>query len=121
MRAGEQDSLKKRTALGERGPVFFFTSFPYQFSSVTQSCLTICHSMDCSTSGLPGHHQLLELIHTHVYRVGDAIHLSFSRPLLPLSIFPGIRVFPVSQFFPSGSQSIRVSASESVLPKNIQD
>ena len=47
--------------------------------------------------------------------------ISSSPLLLPLSIFPGIRVFPVSQFFPSGSQSIRVSASESVLPMNIQD
>ena len=78
--------------------------------------------MDCSTPGLPVHHQLPELIHTHVCRVGDAIHLIFSCPLLlPLSIFPGIRVFPVSQFFPSGGQSIGVSASEPVLPMNIQD
>ena len=41
--------------------------------------------------------------------------------LLPLLIFPGIRVFPVSQFFASGGQSIGVSASELVLPMNIQD
>ena len=41
--------------------------------------------------------------------------------LLQPSIFPSIRVFPMSQFFPSGGQSIGVSASTSVLPMNIQD
>ena len=46
---------------------------PGQFSSVTQSCLTLCNPMDCSMSGLPVHHQLPELAHTHAYRVGDAI------------------------------------------------
>ena len=39
----------------------------YQFSSVAQSCLTLCDPMDCSTPGLPVHHQLLELAQTHVY------------------------------------------------------
>ena len=38
-----------------------------QFSSVTQSCLTLCDPMDCSTPGLPVHHQLPELTHTHVH------------------------------------------------------
>ena len=49
-------------------------------------------------------------------------HLILCHPLLlvPL-IFPNIRSFPVSQFFTSGSQSIRISASASVLPMNIQD
>ena len=65
-----------------------------QFSSVTQSCLTLCNPMDCSTPGLPVYHQLLELTQTHVYWVGDAIqHLILCRPLLHLpSIFPSIRV-----------------------------
>ena len=63
-----------------------------QFSSVTQSCLTLCNPMDCSTPGLPVHHQLPEFNQTHVHWVGDAI-LS-CRPLLLLpSIFPSIRVF----------------------------
>ena len=44
-----------------------------QFSSVTQSCPTLCDPMECSTPGLPVHHQLLELTQTHVHRVGDAI------------------------------------------------
>ena len=49
-------------------------------------------------------------------------HLILCYPLLPLpSIFPSIRVFSKSQFFTSGSQSIGVSASASVLPMNIQD
>ena len=49
-------------------------------------------------------------------------HLILCRPLLLLpSIFPSIRVFPRSQFFASGGQSIGVSASTSVLPMNTQD
>ena len=51
-----------------------------QFSSVAQSCLTLCDPMNCSTSGLPVHHQLLEFTQTHVHRVSDAI-----RPSHPLS------------------------------------
>ena len=54
-----------------------------QFSSVAQSCLTLCDLMDCNTSGFPVHHQLLELAQTHVYRVGDAIQPS--HPLSPPS------------------------------------
>ena len=48
--------------------------FLFQFSSVAQSCLTLCDPMDCSTPGLPVHHQLPEF--THVHWVGDAIQLS---------------------------------------------
>ena len=43
-----------------------------QFSSVAQSYLTLCDTMDYSTPGFPVHHQLLELAQTHVHRVGDA-------------------------------------------------
>ena len=65
------------------------------FSSVTHSCLTFCDPMNLSTSGLSVHHQLLELIQTHVHRVGDASnHLILCRPLLLLPpILPSIRVF----------------------------
>ena len=45
-------------------------------SSVTQSCWTLCNPVNCSTPGLPVHHQLLEFIQTHVHRVGDAIQAS---------------------------------------------
>ena len=51
-----------------------------QFSSVTQSCLTLCDPMNCSTPGLPVHHQLPEFTQTHVRRVSDAIQPS--HPLL---------------------------------------
>ena len=51
-----------------------------QFSSVAQSCLTLCDPMNCSTPGLPVHHQLLEFTQTHVHGFGDAI-----QPSHPLS------------------------------------
>ena len=51
-----------------------------QFSSVAQSCPTLCKPMNCSTPGLPVHHQLLESTQAHVHRVGDAI-----QPSHPLS------------------------------------
>ena len=51
-----------------------------QFSSVAQSCPTLCHPMNCSTPGLPVHHQLPKFTQTHVHRVGDAI-----QPSHPLS------------------------------------
>ena len=47
-----------------------------QFSSVTQSCPTVCDPMDYSTVGLPVHHQLLEFTQTHVHWVSDAIQSS---------------------------------------------
>ena len=64
------------------------------FSSVAQLCLTLCDPMNCSTTGFPVHHQLLELSQTHVHQVGDAIQPSYSlSPFLLPSIFPSIRVF----------------------------
>ena len=66
-----------------------------QFSSVAQSCPTLCDPMDCSTPGLPVHHQLPEPTQTHVHLLGDAIqpsHPLFS-PSPPPSIFPSIRIF----------------------------
>ena len=94
-----------------------------QFSSVTQSCLTHCDTMDCSTLGLPVHHQLLELTQTYVQRVGDAIQpshpLSFPSPAFNLSQHQGL--FQWTQFFASGGQSIGASASASFLPMNIQE
>ena len=55
-----------------------------QFSSVAQSCLTLCDPMNCSTPGLPVHHQLLEFTQTHVDRVDDAIQPSQSFPMSQL-------------------------------------
>ena len=56
-----------------------------QFSSVAQSCPTLCDPMNRSTPGLPIHHQLPEFTQTHVHRVGDAIQLShpLSSPFPP--------------------------------------
>ena len=58
---------------------------------VAQSCLTLCNPIDCSTPGLPVHHQLPEPAHTHVHRVGDAI-----QPYHPLSS-PSPPAFNLSQ------------------------
>jgi len=52
----------------------------YQFSSVTQSYLTLCDSMSCSTPGLPVHHQLSEITQTHFHQVSDAIQPSHPLP-----------------------------------------
>ena len=67
----------------------------FQFSSVAQSCLTLCDPMDCSTSGLPVHHQLPELLKLmSIESVMPSSHLILCRTLLLLpSIFPSIRVF----------------------------
>ena len=63
----------------------------YQFSSGAQSCPTLCDPMDCSTTGLPVHHQLLEFTQTHVHWVGDTI-----QPSHPLS-YPSPPTFNLSQ------------------------
>ena len=100
-------------------PLIIYVSV--QFSSVAQSCLTLCEPMNRSTPGLPVHHHLPEFTQTHVHRVHDAI-----QPSHPLSS-PSPPAFILShrqglfQFSASGSQSIGVSASASVLPMNIQD
>ena len=62
-----------------------------QFSSVTQSCPTLCNPMDHSTPGFPVHHQFPKLTQTHVHRVGDAI-----QPSHPLSS-PSPPAFNLSQ------------------------
>ena len=79
--------------------------------------------MDCSTPGLPVHHQLLEFAHTHVHWIGDAIQPShpLSSPSPPALNLSQSGSFQMSQLFILGGQSIGVSASASVLPMNIQD
>ena len=84
--------------------------FPYskknQFSSVTQSCPTLCDHMDCSMPGLPVHHQLLEFTQTRVHWVSDAIQPS--QPLLS----PSLPTFNLSQhqgLFKSVSSSHQVA------------
>ena len=94
-----------------------------QFSSVAQSCPTLCNPMNRTTPGLPVHHQLLEFTQTHVHQVGDAIQPShpLSSPSPPAPNPSQHQSFPVSQLFTWGGQSTGVSASASVLPKNTQD
>ena len=88
---------------------------------VTQSCLTLCNPMDCSTPGFPVPHHLPELAQTCVHWVGDAIQpshpLASPSPAFNQS-FPASGSFPISQFFTSGGQ--RIGASASVLPMNTQ-
>ena len=71
------------------------TSYSAQFSSLTQSCLTLCDPVDYSTRGFPVHHQRPKPIQTHVHHVVmPSSHLMLCHPLLLLSsIFPSIRVF----------------------------
>ena len=117
-------NLKFRTLSSKSGPdMGQGPVVQYLKCSVTQLCPTLCDPMDCSTPGFPVHHQFQELAQTQVHWVGGAIqptHLSCPLLLLP-SIFPASGCFPMSQFFPSGSQSTGASASASVLPINMQD
>ena len=95
-----------------------------QFSSVTQSCLTLCNPIDSSTPGFPVHHQLPELALTHVHWVSDAIqpsHPTISSFSSCLQSFPPSGSFPMSRLFALGGQSNRASSSTSVLPMNIQE
>ena len=81
---------------------FFMNYVKIQFSSVTQSCPTLCDPMNRRTPGLSVHHQLPEFTQTHIHRVGDAI-----QPSHPLSsTFPPApnpsqhqTIFPMSQLF----------------------
>ena len=75
---------------GSLAPLCFLPS-AQSVSSVTQSCPTLCDPRNCSTPGLPVHHQLLEFTQTHVHWVGDAIY-----PSHPLSS-PSSPAFNLSQ------------------------
>ena len=75
--------------------ILYYFQVSGQFSSVAQSCPTLCSPVDYSTSGLPVHHQLSEFTQTHVHWVGDAIQpshplLSPSPPALNLTQHQGL-------------------------------
>ena len=75
--------------------ITFAYEFRDQFSSVAQSCLTLCDPMDLSTPGFPVHYQLPELAQTHVHQVSHAIQPSHplsspSPPTLKLSQHQGL-------------------------------
>jgi len=99
---------------------------PYQFSSVAQSCPTLCNRMNNSTPDLPVYNQLPEFTQTHVHRVhGWCCHPVISSSVVPFSScpqsLPASGSFPMSQLFTWGGQSTGVSALASFLPKNTQD
>ena len=90
---------------------------PLQFSSVAQSCPTLCDPMNCRTPGLPVHHQLPEFTQTLDHRVGDAIQPShpLSSPSPPAPNPFQHQSFPMSQLFARGGQNTAVSAF-SIIP-----
>ena len=105
-------------------PIFDHFFHSVQFSSVAQSCPTLCDSMNCSTPVLLVYDQLLEFTQTHVHQVSDVIQPShpLSSPS-PLALNPSHAAsgsFPMSQLFTWGGQSTGVSTLASVLPKNTQ-
>ena len=86
--------------------LFSCTKFKPLFSSVPQSCCSLCNPMNHSTPGFPVHHQLSEFTQTHVHWVGDAI-----QPSHPLSS-PSLQAFNLSQhqsLFKSVSSSHQVA------------
>ena len=95
-----------------------------QFSSVAQSCQTLCDPINLSTPGLPDHHKLLEFTQTHVPS-SQWCHPAISSSVIPFSScpqsLPASGSFPTSQLFAWGGQSIGVSASASMLPMSTQD
>ena len=80
-----------------------FITFGVQFSSVAQSCPTLCDPMNCSTPGLPVHHQLPEFTQTHVHWVGDPI-----QPSHPLSS-PPPPAFNLSQHQGLSNESLHIT------------
>ena len=117
--------------------VFPFSAMPHQDSGgdtlpvqkltqhcVSQSYLTLCHPMDCSTPGFPCSSPTLGAC-SNSCPLRQWCHPTISSSVFPLSSclqsFPASGSFPMSQFFTSGGQSIGVSASASVLPMNTQD
>ena len=71
----QRDCLLETSGGKQSLPTLIFSSV--QFSSVQSlSRVRLCRPMNCSTPGLPVHHQLPEFTQTHVHRVGDAIQSS---------------------------------------------
>ena len=106
---------------GERPVYFIFLAL--QFNSVTQSHLTLCDPMNCSTLGLPIPHHLPEFTQNSCAS-SRWCHPAISSSVVPFSScpqsLPASRSFPMSQLFTWGGQSTGVSALASFLPKKSQ-
>ena len=80
----------------------------FQFSSVAQSCLTLCNLKDCSTPGFPVHHQLTR-VYSNPCPLSPWCHPTISSSVIPFSSClqssPASESFPMSQFFILGGQS----------------
>ena len=94
-----------------------------QLSSIAQSCVILCNSMDCSMLGFLADHWLWELI--KLMSTEEVCHSTISSSVVPFSscpqAFSASVLFSMSQNISSGSQSIGISASASVVPMNIQN
>ena len=95
-----------------------------EFTSVTQSCLTLWDHMDCITPGFP-YPSSTPGASSNLCPSSWWCHPTMSSSVISyyssLQFFPALGYFPMSQFFTSGGQSIRVSASASVPPINTKD
>ena len=119
--------LQRRKAEAQRGEVKSQRQFQIrvsmisvQFSSVAQSCPTLCDPMNRSTPGLPVHHQLPEFTQTHAHRVGDAIQPSHPlwspsppapNPSLPQSLFQWVRPTQINVWSLKWLQSLSLPVS----------
>ena len=91
--------------------------------SVAKLWPTLCDPMNCSTPDFPVLHCLLQFAQTHVHWIDDAMQPISSSVISFFSCpqsSPASGFFPMSLLFSAGDQSIRASASASVLPMNIQ-
>ena len=100
--------------------LFSFSALFLPFSSVAQSCPTLCDPMECSTPGLPVHHQLPAFAQSHVHQVGDAIQPSHplsspSPPAFNLSQHQGL-FQRVSQPYSLNTAISLVQSSGKILP-----
>ena len=98
---------REKTTLNYSNYMFFFHCCSLQFSSVIQSCLTLCDSMECSIPGLPIYHQLLELTQAHDHWVSDAIQPSHSL-LSPSPVFNHSQHQDIFKWVSSAHQVARV-------------
>ena len=91
-----------------------------QFSSVAQSCPTLCHPMNRSTPGLPVHHKLPDFTQTHIHRVSDAIQPShpLSSPSPSDQNPPSIRVFSMNQILHEVAKILEFQLQHYSLQRN---